>query len=420
MSLLYLIIGLFAGFLIGSLFQSYRATSKSRHLEIENAELKKDHEADAERLQWLETAEGKLKDAFEALSSNILTANADQFLKQSREKVGDLLELQKKDWGTQKEEFKNLVQPLEKSLGELDKQVQELELRREGAYEGLNKHLDMLSISQKDLISTTNNLNQALRATDVRGKWGNVQLRRIAEMVGMLKHIDFSEEVVGEKESPDGEKGRVDMTVNLPNKGIIPVDAKTPMIAYLASLETKDEKERQAKLDEHAKAIRGHMMDLAAKSYWEQFDLSPEFVVMVVPYDSGLTVAFEKDSLLFQDALDKKVFIVSPVSLLALLKVISYGWMQIRLADSAQQIAEQGKELYKRFSTFAGHLSEVGKRLNSLVKSYNKAVGSLESRVTPSVSRLKEMGAGSEELPENHPVDIQARSVSDRLFSEEE
>ncbi|MEJ2049125.1 MAG: DNA recombination protein RmuC [Calditrichota bacterium] len=216
---------------------------------------------------------------------------------------------------------------------------------------------------------------------------------------------DFNEQVTLEE-------GRPDMIVRLPSQGLIPVDAKAPMNAYLEAQELEDEDARRKKLDDHARAMRNHMKSLAQKSYWSQFNRSPEFVVMVVPYDSGLTAAFERDGKLLEDALENKVLIVSPVSLLALLKVIAYGWLQLQLAENAQKIAEQGKELYSRFLTFAGHLSDVGKRLSSTVESYNKAVGSMESRVLPSVQRLKEMGTGTGEVDDLSQVDSQPRTVS--------
>lgn len=338
-----------------------------------------------------------MKETFKALSADLLTSNAHQFLTQAREKLNELLELQKKDWGLQKAEFK--------SLAELDKQIQEMEQKREGAYHSLKQQVTNLKISYQELQKTTFNLTQALKSTTVRGRWGEVQLRRIAEMAGMISYVDFNEQVTVEE-------GRPDMLIHLPNEGIIPVDSKAPMNAYLEAQQIQEEDERKKKLDEHAKAMRSHVKALSLKAYWSQFQRSPEFVVMVVPYDSGLTAAFERDGKLLEDALANKVLIVSPVSLLALLKVIAYGWLQLQLAENAQKIAAQGKELYNRFITFSSHLSEIGKRLNATVQSYNKAAGSMESRILPSIQRLKEMGAGSGEIPVISPVDSQSRLLT--------
>ena len=322
------------------------------------------------------------------------------------------MELQKKDWRIQKEEFRHLVDPLEKNLTELDKQIRQIEEKREGAYQTLMQQVSQLGLSYQELQKTTFNLTQALKSTTVRGRWGEVQLRRIAEMAGMIAYVDFNEQVAGEQ-------GRPDMVVHLPNKGIIPVDSKVPMSAYLDAQQIQDEDLRQKKLEDHARAMRAHMKALSQKAYWSQFERSPEFVVMVVPYDSGLTAAFEKDGKLLEDALANKVLIVSPVSLLALLKVIAYGWLQLQLAENAQKIAEQGKELYRRFVTFSGHFSEVGKRLNSAVEHYNRAVGSLESRIFPSIQRLKEMGAGSGEIASISRIDTHSRILSDSSGEED-
>lgn len=409
----YIAIGMVTGLLLGWIILQTRFSAKQKMLEIENVQLKKDLEADVERMKWLEMTQDKLKESFKALSSDLLSANSSLFLNQAREKLSEVLELQKRDWGLHKEEFKSMVDPLSKNLQELDKQIQELEQKREGAYQGLIQQVSQLGLSYQELQKTTLNLTQALKSTTIRGRWGEVQLRRIAEMAGMISYVDFNEQVTVEE-------GRPDMLIHLPNQGIIPVDSKVPMNAYLESQEIQEEDARQRKLAEHSRAMRAHMKSLAQKAYWSQFDRSPEFVVMVVPYDSGLTAAFEKDGKLLEDALENKVLIVSPVSLLALLKVIAYGWLQLQLAENAQKIADQGKELYNRFVTFSGHLSDMGKKLNMTVQSYNKSVGSLESRILPSIQRLKEMGAGTADAPEISPIDSQARDLPEPPETEED
>jgi DNA recombination protein RmuC len=398
------ILGLMVGVLIGVVISQTRSSKKINFLNIENVQLKKDLEKDAERMQWLELTQEKLKESFKALSADLLSANSSQFLNQAREKLTEVLELQKRDWSLQKQEIKGLFDPLGKNLEELDKQIQQMEQKREGAYQSLVQQVVQLGTSYQELQKTTLNLSQALKSTTIRGRWGEVQLRRIAEMAGMISYVDFNEQVTVEE-------GRPDMLVHLPNKGIIAVDSKAPMNAYLESQEIQDEDMRKRKLDEHARSMRNHMKSLSQKAYWSQFPRSPEFVVMVVPYDSGLTAAFERDGKLLEEALENKVLIVSPVSLLALLKVIAYGWLQLQLAENAQKIAEQGKELYNRFVTFSGHLGDMGKKLNQTVQSYNKSVGSLESRIIPSIQRLKEMGTGTGEIPETSPIDSQAREI---------
>ena len=409
----YILIGLITGFLLGWIIIQTRFSSIQRALEIENVQLKKDLEADMERMKWLEMTQEKMKESFKALSADLLSSNSAQFLNQAREKLSEVLELQKRDWGLHKEEFKGMVEPLGKNLEELDKQIREMEQKREGAYQGLIQQITQLGTSHQELQKTTINLTQALKSTTIRGRWGEVQLRRIVEMAGMISYVDFNEQVTVDE-------GRPDMLIHLPNQGIIPVDSKAPMNAYLESQEIADEDNRQRKLEEHAKAMRNHMKSLSQKAYWSQFPRSPEFVVLVVPYDSGLTAAFERDGKLLEDALQNKVLIVSPVSLLALLKVIAYGWLQLQLAENAQKIADQGKELFSRFVTFSGHLGEMGRKLNLTVQSYNKSVGSLESRIIPSIQRLKEMGAGSAEIPEVSQIDLQARELPQPEDSEED
>ncbi len=409
----YILIGLITGFLLGWIIIQTRFSSIQRALEIENVQLKKDLEADMERMKWLEMTQEKMKESFKALSADLLSSNSAQFLNQAREKLSEVLELQKRDWGLHKEEFKGMVEPLGKNLEELDKQIREMEQKREGAYQGLIQQITQLGTSHQELQKTTINLTQALKSTTIRGRWGEIQLRRIVEMAGMISYVDFNEQVTVDE-------GRPDMLIHLPNQGIIPVDSKAPMNAYLESQEIADEDNRQRKLEEHAKAMRNHMKSLSQKAYWSQFPRSPEFVVLVVPYDSGLTAAFERDGKLLEDALQNKVLIVSPVSLLALLKVIAYGWLQLQLAENAQKIADQGKELFSRFVTFSGHLGEMGRKLNLTVQSYNKSVGSLESRIIPSIQRLKEMGAGSAEIPEVSQIDSQARELPQPEDSEED
>ncbi len=407
MKLIYLWVAaaLLTGFVMGWLLRQLQQNKRLNDLQIEKARLEKDLESDVEKMKWLEITQEKLRETFKALSADLLSVNSAQFMNQAKEKLSELLALQKRDWSLQKEEFRNLVDPLGKNLEELDKQIQEMEQKREGAYQSLAQQVVQMGSSYQELQKTTFHLTQALKSTTVRGRWGEVQLRRIAEMAGMISCVDFSEQVALEE-------GRPDMLIHLPNEGIIPVDSKAPMNAYLEAQEIQDEDARRKKLDEHGKAMRNHMKSLAQKAYWSQFKRSPEFVVMVVPYDPGLTAAFERDGKLLEDALENKVMIVSPVSLLALLKVIAYGWLQLQLAQNAQKIAEQGKELFNRFNTFSQHLSEVGSRLNMTVQSFNKAVGSLESRIKPSVQRLREMGAGSSDSPDVPQVDSHARELT--------
>ncbi len=378
---------------------------ENENLKLENVRLIQEKEADKQRIEWVKKAEGELREAFDSLASKALRQNTTQFMERSEEQIKSFVKLLQGDWNTQREQMKNLVEPLGKDLDKLDSQVREMENRREGAYKSLLDHVSGLAKANRELNKATTTLSQALRSSKVRGKWGEVQLRRIAEMAGMAEHVDFEEQV-------SSETGRPDMVVHLPNGGIIPVDAKAPMEAYLDSVESEDEEKIKNGLRKHASSIRNHIRDLAKKQYWAQFEENmPEFVVMLIPYESGLGAAFSQDPALLEEGLSKKVVVVSPATLLALLKVVAFGWLQLSLAENAQEIARQGRIMMERFGVFAKHLSQVGKKLNDTLNSYNRAVGSMESRLLPSMRRLQDIGAGSEELDAPSQIENMARNV---------
>ncbi len=396
--------GLVAGFLLTWALMGSRYNAERTGYQVAIEGLRKEREADREKFRWLENAEEKLRDSFNALASQALRNNSTQFINQAKEQMETIHRVMKGDWNTQKQEMVNIVNPLEKDLEKLDRQVRALEEKREGAYKTLETHIVELSRAQGELRNATVTLSQALKSSSVRGKWGEVQLRRIAEMAGMLEHVDFNEQIQAE-----GGTGKPDMIIRMPGEGIIPVDSKVPMNSYLDAHEADNENIRKSKLGEHARSLRNHMKSLAQKAYWAQFASSPEFVVMLVPYESGLSAAFTEDPSLLEDALANRVIIVSPATLLALLKVASMGWMQLRLSRNARKIADQGKELYNRFGVFTNHFAEVGKKLTDSVTSYNRAVGSMETRVLPSARKLKELGAGSTDIGEIPGIEQQAR-----------
>ena len=369
------------------------ARAAHQRVELQAASLTKEREADAEKLRWVEQAEGRLREVFEALASRSLQDNTEGFLKHAREQMGRLLTEVRGDWGTHKEELRNLVEPLGKTVHELDRQVQQMEQKREGAYQGLQEQLRQLGP-----------LVQALRAApDARGRWGELQLRRVVEMADLVAHVDF------EEQASTGE-GRPDMIVHLPNQGILPVDSKTPMLAYLEALEDGEGSTRDTRLKEHATAIRGRIRELSQKRYWEQFERAPEVVVMFVPNDACLSAAFEKDPDLLEYAMQQQVLPTTPVTLLALLKTVAYGWQQHKVAENAREIAKQGRELHDRLGKFVEHFQRTGSGLDNAVKAYNEAVGSLESRLFPAARRLKEMGAASADVPLPANVDRALRT----------
>jgi DNA recombination protein RmuC len=365
----------------------------------ENAALKQQQESDTEKIQWSENYRQQLKDAFAALSSEALKTNAEAYLNQAKEKFEDILRIVKSDWGTHKEELKGMVGPLDEALKNLNKYSQEIEAKREGAYSGIQEQLRQLADAQGQLQNTTTTLIQALRAPGVRGKWGEEQLRRIVELVGMLNYVDFEEQV-------STEDGRPDMIVHLPNTGILPVDAKTPMTSYLEAMSSTDEALRRVKLAEHAGVMRQRIKDLGSKAYWKQFERTPEVVVMFIPNDGCIGAAFEQNPDLFEFAVKNGVIITSPFTLYALLKSVAYGWQQHQVAENARLIAQESKLLYDRLIIFISHWKDIGGGLKRAVDSFNDSIGSFNRRVLPVARRLNEMGVSGNELESPDTLEI--------------
>ncbi|HRW07959.1 MAG TPA: DNA recombination protein RmuC [Caldilineaceae bacterium] len=355
--------------------------------------------------QWLASSMEQMKTTFDNLASKSLQSNADEFLKRASERVDSLVGQVRSDWSTQKAEFAGVVTPLRDNLTALDQHVRELEKRREGAYQGVQEQLRQVAQLQTTLQTTTSTLAQALRAPNVRGRWGELQLRRIVELAGMVKHVHFAEQSV-----TDG--GRPDVITYLPNDGIVPIDAKAPLTAYLEATEAVDEGIRRTKLNDHVRAIRTHIGELSKKQYWEQFQSAPDFVVMFVPNEACLHVAFEHDPNLLEHAMSKNVLIASPITLLALLRTIAYGWQQHQMTHNAQQIAEQGRELHKRTAKFVDHFIEMRTSLERSVNAFNKAVGSFDARVIPTIRRLEELGVATTVIDPPGPIGAQIRILS--------
>lgn len=394
--------GLVLGSLIAWLWASRRTRQHVEDLQVQLIQAQAEAAAGEEKRQWLESSQQQMRDSFQALASEALKTNSDELVKRSQEQTSSLLAQVSGDWQTQKAEFQGLVDPLKDSLGNLDQQVQALEQKREGAYEGLQEQLRQLSQTHSDLQRTTITLTQALKSPTVRGQWGELQLQRVVEMAGMTNHVSFETQF-----STDG--GRPDMVISLPHGGVLPIDAKTPLIAYLEAFEAKEETTRKNKLAEHARALRARVVELSQKKYWNQFDNAPDFVVMFVPNDACLAAAFEVDPQLFEAAIGKNVLITTPVTLLALLRTVAYGWQQHQMAENSRLIAAEGKQLYSRLVIFVEHLTQLNQGLNKAVEAYNKAIGSLDHRVLPSVRRLRELGVAESELAAPPEIDVHAR-----------
>lgn len=404
MEIISLLIGIAIGLIIGGLVVWVILRSKpasDSNLRVEVGRLEGELRAEKEKSASLDAIQERMKEAFTSLAHQALTSNSEQLLSRSRDQLEALLKQVRGDWGTQKAELKGLVDPLNKALETMDQQVRSLEQKREGAYRSLGEQLRTLSNDQAQLRDSTTRLEQSLKSSTARGRWGELQLRRVVELAGMLNHVDFSEQV-------SIEKGRPDMIVSLPNEGILPIDAKAPATAYLDAMEL-DGDHRKAKLIEHAKAMRARVVELSRKAYMDQFEKAPEVVVMFVPFESALSAAFEEDPGLLEYGIEQRILIASPVTLLALLRAAAFGWQQYHIAENARLIADQGRELYARFLNVIKPLADTGDRLGKAVESYNKAVGSMESRLMPALRKLKDSAAAPEGAPALKPLEQSPR-----------
>ena len=374
--------------------------------------LEKERVAAVEKMQMLDEAQRKLSDAFSALCADALRSNNQSFLELANATLEKFQEGARTDLDLRQQTIAEMVTPLKASLEKVDSKIQEMEITRAGAYEGLKQHVSTLVETQQQLRSETANLVKALRNPGARGRWGEIQLRRVIEIAGMVEHCDFCEQ-----ESVTTEDGRLrpDLTVKLPAGRSIVVDSKVPLEAYLEAIDINDDDARKEKLKDHARQLRNHITALGKKSYWEMFQPAPEFVLLFLPGEMFYSAALEQDPSLIEYGVERRVILATPTTLIALLKAVYYGWTQENLAENAQKISDLGRELYERLATMGDHLVKLGKSLTNAVDSYNKTVGSIESRVLVSARKFKELsvtGAKGAHLEEILPVEQTPRLLS--------
>ncbi len=362
-----------------------------------------------EKQAALEQLNSQLKDTFNAMATEALNSNNEQFLRLAKESLGQFHIKAEGELEKREKAVENLVKPIRDALEKTEKQVERMESGRQQAHGALTKHLETMAESHRLLQSETRNLVQALRRPEVRGQWGELTLKRLAELAGMVEHCDFQEQA---SVQTDNGQQRPDMIVRMPDKREIIVDAKTPLDAYLSAVEAVNDEERKTRLQQHARNVRARIKELSSKSYWQQFRHSPDFVVLFIPGDQFLSAALDVDHTLIEDALSQNVILATPTSFVALLRAIAYGWRQEVLAENAEVIREVGQDLYGRLATFAEHLSRLGRSLDSSVSAYNKAISSYDSRILPGAKKFTELGVTArKEPPRLEPIERSARHV---------
>jgi len=410
---LVLLTGIPLAALLGWLVAHQRAQRDLAAVREDNVRLASQLEAQRQMLEektrTFEQARAQFESTFKSLAGDVLKSNSSEFLKLAESNFKILHNKASGELEQREKAVESMVKPIREALDKTDQHIRRMEKDREAAFGSLTQHLKFMARAQEQLQGETRNLVKALRRPEVRGQWGELTLKRLAELAGMVEHCDFDQQRSVETE---GGRQRPDMVVRMPGGREIIVDAKAPMDAYLGAVEAQDDATRAAEIQRHARNVRDRVRELSSKGYWQQFPQSPDFVVLFIPGDQFLSAALEVDARLLEDAMADKVVLATPSSLVALLRAIAYGWRQESLAQNAELIRTVGEELYERLSTFADHLGKLGSHLTRSVESYNKAVGSFDGRVLPGARKFRDMGIRrKKDLPEPEPVERLPRAV---------
>lgn len=359
----------------------------------------------------------RLKEQFESLSAQVLQSNNQQFLDLAKTTLEKHLADSKNDLDKRQQAIDSLVKPLNESLTKFDGKIQEIEKAREGAYSEIKFFLDSMKGTTEKLQKETNTLVSALKTSHTRGKYGEIGLKRVVEFAGMSPFCDFEEQT---SVQTDGGLLRPDLIVNLPGQRQVIIDSKVPLNQYMMAFETEDEEKRKFHLTQHTKAIREHLKNLSSKAYWNQYQEAPDYVVMYLQIESSFGAALELDRTLIEDALNNRIIIATPTTLITMLKTIAFSWQQLNVAENIYQMRDAGIELYNRVNILIQHFAAVGHNLTQATQSYNKAIGSLENRFIPQVKKLKEIGGTlmEKELNETKPIDTMIRSINKQDYQE--
>jgi DNA recombination protein RmuC len=401
--------GVVIGALITALLYMRRLHEQQKQVAQLQTTLELERQGYQEKLDSFKEARQQLSESFTALSSQALKHNSEEFLRLANENLKYFQGKANSDFELREKSIENMIKPIREALEKTEQQIQGIEKERKQAYGALHSHLENMARTQEALQDQTRQLVTALRRPEVRGQWGELTLKRLAELAGMVEHCDFYEQ-----QSIDTEEGRQrpDMIVRMPDHREIIVDVKTPLDAYLSAIEATDDATRAEHMQRHAKNVRQRVQELSSKNYWSQFKNTPDFVVLFIPGEQFLTTALDIDRNLLEDALRKQVILSTPTSFVALLRAVAYGWRQEQLAKNAEVIRQVGEELYQRLSTFSGHLQKVGRSLESSLKSYNSAVGSFDSRVLPGARKFVELGiTASKELEDAEQIETAVKQV---------